>query len=303
MTADRSKTGVIFNIQKYSVNDGPGIRSTVFFKGCPLRCRWCSNPESQEIKEEILWSEKSCLRCQHCVKNCPVSAISLNNNRIHIDKNKCTLCGNCYSECPAHSLEKAGRKVCVQEVITDVLRDLPFYEESGGGITLSGGEVFMQHEFAMELLKAAREEGLHTCIETTGSCSTDIFNELLTYVDFLLIDMKHYDSENHRLFTGMDNNQIIKNIADAIISGKNMLIRIPVIPGFNDSLDDALHFTEKLHSVGADRCQLLPFHQFGENKYNQLNRAYDYTDVNALHREELEEYINIFRENGIEAFF
>ena len=302
-TADRTATGIIFNIQKFSVNDGPGIRTVVFFKGCPLRCRWCSNPESQLTKKQILWDSKKCVQCHHCISTCPSNSISLIDNHIHIDHSSCIACGQCASQCPTKSLEIEGRTITVKEALDVVLQDEPFYEESGGGITLSGGEFLSQPTFAKELLLAAKEEGLHTCCETTGFAQPEIFESVIENVDYILFDMKHWNKEKHLEGTGISNELPLSNMQKAIEMGKTVLPRIPVIPGFNDSLDDALHFAENLHSVGAARCQLLPFHQFGENKYALLDQSYDYEDIPSLHKEDLIDFQNVFLTNGIEAFF
>lgn len=301
--ADRTVTGVIFNIQKFSVNDGPGIRTVVFFKGCPLRCRWCSNPESQLTKKQILWDYKKCVHCHHCITVCPSGAITLKDEHIHINHNSCIACSQCAGQCPTKSLEVEGKTVTVQEALDVVLQDEPFYEESGGGITLSGGEFLSQPTFAKELLLAAKEEGLHTCCETTGYAKSDVFEEIIEHVDYILFDMKHWNEKAHLEGTGISNQLPLSNMKKAIQMGKTVLPRIPVIPGFNDSLDDALHFAENLHLVGASECQLLPFHQFGENKYSLLDQSYDYEDIPSLHREDLTDYQNVFLKNGIQAFF
>lgn len=262
--ADRTKSGTIFNIQKFSVNDGPGIRTVVFFKGCPLRCRWCSNPESQLSIPQILWSEK---------------------------------------QCTGKALTSEGKRKTVQEVLNTVLQDRVFYEESGGGITLSGGEFLSQPAFAEELLLASKEEGLHTCCETTGYAQPEIFRHIIRYVDYILFDMKHWDEEKHIEGTGGSNKLPLANMAYAIQSKKHVLPRIPVIPGFNDSPNDAAQFSKRLLELGIKKCQLLPFHQFGENKYDLLNQEYDYKNILSLHREDLEDYLKIFHANNIEAFF
>ena len=303
MKADRSVKGVIFNIQKFSVNDGPGIRTVVFFKGCPLRCAWCANPESQLTKVQILWDQKKCIGCHHCLNICPEHAISLQNGRIHIDHHKCSSCLKCAAECPAHALQKEGETKTVQEVLDVVMQDEVFYEESGGGITLSGGEMLMQPEFACQLLKAAKEEGLHTCCETTGFANEEVFTKVIENIDEILFDMKHWDPLQHKAGTGVTNERILANMALAVKLGKSVLPRIPVIPGFNDSLKDAVGMAEQLKTTGLNRCQLLPFHQFGENKYHLLDQEYQYEDKEALHREDLQEYLQAFISHGVEAFF
>ncbi len=303
MKADRTRKGTIFNIQKFSVNDGPGIRTVVFFKGCPLRCRWCANPESQLAKVQILWDHKKCIGCRHCIDICPVHAVSLTENRIHIDHQKCISCGRCAEECPGRALEKEGYEATVQEVIDTVLQDEVFYEESGGGITLSGGEMLMQPEFACELLKAAKEEGLHTCCETTGFAREEVFRKVIENIDYILFDMKHWDPGKHQEGTGVRNELILQNLKYAVSTGRTVLPRIPVIPGFNDSLSDASELAELLKQCGIRRAQLLPFHQFGENKYSLLDQEYAYADTEALHREELQEYLQVFADHDTEAFF
>lgn len=301
--ADTSKTGVIFNIQKFSVNDGPGIRTVVFFKGCPLHCRWCSNPESQLPRLQILWDQKKCVDCRRCMDICPVGAVTLSGGHIHIDALRCSACGRCVSQCPGKALETEGEIRTVQEVIDIVLQDRVFYEESGGGITLSGGEFLSQPEFAQELLLASKEEGLHTCCETTGFAAPQVFDRLTEHLDLLLFDMKHWEPAKHREGTGVTNELPLSNMKRAIKRGKAVLPRIPVIPGFNDTPADAEKFSSILQEAGAGRCQLLPFHQFGENKYRLLDQAYCFEDVPALHREDLETYLQIFTDNGILAFF
>ena len=300
MTAD---SGIVFNIQKFSVNDGPGIRTVVFLKGCPLRCKWCANPESQLVKAEILWDSRKCIGCHHCINVCPAHAIHLRQGRITIDPVRCDSCGMCVHECPAKALKNEGERRTVQEVMDVVMQDLPFYEESGGGITLSGGEMLAQPAFAKSLLKAAKANGLHTCAETTGFAQSDVFASVIEDLDMILFDVKHWDDAKHKEGTGVGNALILANLRYAIDQGKDVLPRIPVIPGFNDSLHDAAKLAHVIQQAGGTRCQLLPFHQFGENKYEQLDRDYAYKDVQAYHREDLEEYRQIFTDNGIDAFF
>ena len=294
---------VIFNIQKFSLNDGPGIRTVVFFKGCPLSCRWCSNPESQSMKTQILWDKRNCISCKHCIQICSLKAISSSNDRIIINHSLCNGCNKCVDQCPGKALKTAGRNENIENIIDIVKQDMPFYEESGGGVTLSGGEVLLQHEFAVELLKKLKEENIHTCIETTGYADTEVFKKVIENVDHILFDIKHYDPIRHKEGTGVDNNLILTNFRFAIENGKSILARIPVIKEYNDSLEDALGFVRLLKQCNTTRCQLLPFHQFGENKYEQLSKDYRYSNYSSYHKEDLQDYLNIFIENGIEAFF
>ena len=303
MLADRSVRGMIFNIQKYSVNDGPGIRTVVFLKGCPLRCPWCANPESQLLREQILWDSAKCLHCGRCQASCPAGAVSAADGRVRVDHARCTACGVCVRGCPGRALKTEGGEKTVRQVLDTVLQDLPFYEESGGGLTLSGGEFLMQPEFSRNLLLAAREEGLHTCCETTGFAAPELFGAVMESLDVILFDMKHWDAETHRRVIGVSNELPLRNLRAAIQAGKDVLPRIPVIPGFNDSPADAAGFAARLKEAGAARCQLLPFHQFGENKYDLLGAEYGYRGVPALHPEELEAFRQVFSDHGIRAFF
>lgn len=300
---DYFKKGIIFNIQKFSVHDGPGIRTVVFFKGCPLRCRWCSNPESQFTGMQILWNEKKCIHCNHCVDMCPTNAISNQNNRIYIDNKKCDGCLKCVEECSGRALKAEGETKTVQEVMDVVIQDKAFYDESNGGITLSGGEFLAQSDFAIELLLASKAEKINTCCETSGYAPPKVFAKVIKHLDYILFDVKHWSSSKHKLGTGVSNKLPIINLKYAIKIKENVLPRIPVIPHFNANLNDAYEFTKLFKKIGAKKCQLLPFHQFGENKYNLLNQKYDYKNIEALHKEELEKYIKVFHDNDIEAFF
>ena len=257
----------------------------------------------QLAKIQILWDKKKCLHCHHCLEICPSKAISLKDDNIFIDTNKCTLCKQCIDTCPQKALTSEGEIKTVQQVLDIVLQDEVFYEESDGGITLSGGEFLMQTQFAEELLIAAKEKNLHTCCETTGFCTPEKFQHIIQYIDYILFDLKHWNSQKHLEGTGVDNKLILTNMKYAISTGKKVLPRIPVIPKFNDSLEDAKRFCEVLHDVGSNQCQLLPFHQFGENKYYLLNKKYAYENQPALHREDLQEYLQIFLDNDIHAFF
>lgn len=293
----------IFNIQKYSIHDGPGIRTLVFFNGCPLRCLWCSNPESQNSSTQITWDKSKCVRCLHCVNNCEYKAISFHNDRIVIDSNKCTSCLNCVKSCPTKALKLEGGFLTLSQVLEAILKDKVFYEESSGGVTLSGGEVLQQHIFATELLKLLKENNLHTAIETTGYTSNEIFSKFIENVDLLLFDIKHYDREKHFQATNVYNDIIIENLRTAVNHGKNVIIRIPVIPTINSSLDDARGFCKLLKSVGITKVNLLPFHQFGEKKYEHLDKGYKFKHVKQLHEEDLLEYKSIFIQNGFDCYF
>ena len=296
--------GIVFNIQKFSIHDGPGIRTTVFLKGCPLRCKWCANPESQSGKVQILYDKSKCAHCKTCIHVCPNHAVFTNDdNLIAIDPLKCKGCLQCIKNCPAKALSYEGESKDVDEVVKICLQDIDFYEESGGGVTISGGEGMIQPAFVKDLLMKLKEHKIHTAIETTGYIKDEIFHELAPMFDLLLFDVKHYDSDKHYEGTKVHNEQIIKNLSWAISQGIKVLPRIPVIPDFNDSLDDARGISALLNQVGAKKVQLLPFHQFGENKYHLLGKTYAYENVKALHPEDLTEYQQIFLDAGIDCFF
>ena len=301
--------GIIFNIQKFSIHDGPGIRTTVFLKGCPLRCKWCANPESQSPRIQVMYRSENCLHCHKCVQVCPEQAISAqqdgdgNKARILINHTRCTGCLKCVQECPGRALTSEGELKTVDEVYQTCLQDIDFYEESGGGVTISGGEGMIQPDFAEALVAKLKAEGIHTAIETTGCVSPEIFQRLAPQFDLLLYDVKHYDPAIHREGTGLGNEQIIENLRWAHEQGLNILPRIPVIPGFNAGLEDARGLAALLTDIGLKKVQLLPFHQMGERKYEFLNREYELTGVKALHPEDLTAYQEVFLDLGIDCFF
>ncbi|EOS61005.1 glycyl-radical enzyme activating protein family [Firmicutes bacterium M10-2] len=299
----RHQSGIVCNIQKFSVNDGPGIRTVVFLKGCPLHCVWCANPESQCARAQVLWDRRKCAHCLRCIKVCAKHAISFHEDHFHIEPSLCDRCGECIKECSGLALKKEGKSKTVQQVLDVVLQDRPFYEESGGGITLSGGELLAQPEFAIAILKAAHEECLHTACESTGFALKEVFESVMRYVDWIYVDMKHWDPIKHKEGTGVSNDLILSNMKFAIDQGYNVHVRIPVIPDFNDTLEDAVQFSKALKEVGAKEVQLLPFHQFGENKYDMLDQNYAYENRSAFQREDLEEYRKVFLNEGINAFF
>ena len=295
--------GITFNIQKFSIHDGPGIRTTVFFKGCPLRCEWCSNPESQIKNVQILHDQSKCSYCLSCVAACPNGAITHEDNKIIINEDKCVGCLTCVNSCPNRALSYEGDYQTIEEIVDICMQDIDFYEESGGGVTISGGEGMSQPEFLKKLIVELKKNSVHVAIETTGYVKKETFEELARELDLLLFDVKHYDREKHYNGTKVYNDLIVENLKWAIDNGIEVLPRIPVIPDFNDSLEDAEGLAELLVEVGAKKVQLLPFHQFGEKKYELLNRNYKYKNKKALYPEDLEEYKKIFLDKGLNCFF
>ena len=295
--------GITFNIQKFSIHDGPGIRTTVFFKGCPLRCEWCSNPESQIKNVQILHDQSKCSYCLSCVAACPNGAITHEDNKIIINEGKCVGCLTCVNSCPNRALSYEGDYQTIEEIVDICMQDIDFYEESGGGVTISGGEGMSQPDFLKKLIAELKKNSVHVAIETTGYVKKETFEELAKELDLLLFDVKHYDREKHYNGTKVYNDLIVENLKWAIYNGIEVLPRIPVIPDFNDSLEDAEGLAELLVEVGAKKVQLLPFHQFGEKKYELLNRNYKYKNKKALYPEDLEEYQKIFLDKGLNCFF
>ena len=272
MQGPGASRGVVFNIQRYSIHDGPGIRTTVFLKGCQLRCFWCQNPESQKIRPEVFLKRSACTLCGRCVAACPQGASSLAVGASAIDRSKCTGCGTCVAVCPNGARTLMGKWVSVQEVMQEVVRDRRFYASSGGGITLSGCDPTAQPKFSSSLLQACKEAGLHTVIETCGCTSWPVLERLLEHVDLVLFDIKHGNSKRHREGTGKPNRLILENAA-RLAGRKPMRVRVPVIPGFNDSLEEvraiARFVRENLGSVEID---LLPYNRMGESKYEFIGR-------------------------------
>ena len=299
---------IIFNIQKFSIHDGPGIRTTVFFKGCPLRCRWCANPESQKRHIQILWDPAKCLHCGTCIRTCPQQAVTADpsaaeNGIIRVFDENCKDWRLCIERCPGEALKAEGSWMSVSQVMDTVLQDTPFYEESGGGVTLSGGEAFVWPQFMKQLLKELRRNEIHSAVETTGYVQRDVFREIAPMLDLLLFDIKHWDGEKHKEGTGVSNELILENMKWAVGQGLDVLPRLPVIPGYNNAVSDAEGFADRLRQAGAKRVQLLPFHQFGEKKYEMLGREYAFSGTDALHEEDVEEFRQALIRSGVEAFF
>lgn len=295
--------GMIFNIQKFSIHDGPGIRTTIFFKGCPLRCAWCSNPESQIKDIQILYDESKCRHCLSCVQACPHQAIQVVDNQIKINQEQCQGCLTCVHRCINKALTHEGNYQSVDDIVRVCLQDIDFYNESNGGVTISGGEGMAQPEFLKDLISQLKNHSIHVAIETTGYVDKDIFQDIAKQLDLILYDVKHYDRDKHYVGTKVYNDRILENLEWLIKNQIPTLVRIPVIPEFNDSLFDAKKFSELFISKGVKRVQLLPFHQFGEKKYDLLNRDYQLKNKKALYPEDLKDYQQIFLEQGIDCFF
>lgn len=291
--------GTIFNIQKFSVHDGPGIRTTVFFKGCPLNCWWCHNPESQDADAEIMYWDRKCLKCGTCIRLCPQKALDFAGDRIIQDKERCRRCGVCVKSCQARAVEFAGRKVASEYVMKEIMKDRIFYDESGGGVTFSGGEPLMQPEFLYELLLRCREEGLHTALDTTGFTSWDILERMLGMVDLFLYDVKLMDSEKHRKYTGVPNDTILGNLRRLSERNCRVNARVPVIPGINDDVDNIEQTGKFLTDINISQVNILPYHNIAVDKYNRLSRTYELIDLEEPAEETMTEIARRLKEYGL----
>lgn len=293
-------TGTVFDMQRFSLHDGPGIRTIVFLKGCPLHCRWCSNPESQNNSPIVMYKKSDCFKCGRCISVCKVGAISF-DNETHIDREKCTGCGDCTNVCPSGALVLKGKTMTIQQAIKELKKDATIFRRSNGGVTLSGGEPLVQHEFASQLLLACKSQGWSTAIETTGFGSSEAIEKVIPYVDTVLLDIKHIDPYTHKKFTGISNEVILKN-AKRISQITKTVVRVPIIPGFNYSykdIEDIAKFVKTLNNV--DTIHLLPYHTFGENKYDLLGIEYTLDGLKRLSKEDLNEHKKIVESYGIKC--
>lgn len=264
--------GMVYNIQRMSTKDGPGIRTTVFLKGCPLRCLWCSNPESQSFSPELLFFRELCTGCGVCEKVCPSGAMRMEDGVSLQDREKCRSCGACANVCPSRAREMSGREMNVDEVLAVVRKDALFYENSGGGVTFGGGEPTAGGRFFLDLLEASLGEGWHVTVDTCGFCPEDSFDKILSLADLFLFDCKHMDPEEHRRLTGQDNALILRNMSAALESGREVRIRMPLMPALNDSDENLAAMAEFFGRYGRFNIEIMPCHAFGRNKYQALGR-------------------------------
>lgn len=272
--------GMIYNIQRFSLHDGPGIRTTVFLKGCPLRCAWCHNPESQRIRPQLSLFESRCLRCGQCFALCPCHQLA--DGAHTVDFQACTACGRCVDGCAAGALEILGRETTAEEAAEEALRDLPFYQTSGGGVTLSGGEPTMQADFAAELLARVRAAGVHTALETCGHAPWTSFGKLLTHLDMILYDVKQMDGDKHKAYTGVDNGLILDNLRRLCSRDVHaeIVVRTPVIPGYNDQPENFAALADFLKGMERiPRVELLPYNELAGSKYPRLGMTYSPGEV------------------------
>ncbi len=294
-------TGLISNIQKYSIHDGPGIRTTVFLKGCPLRCAWCHNPETQSAVPEIFWDKSKCIGCLTCIGVCPKSALTAGSGGIAVDGEKCVRCGRCAEACPSLAMERIGSEMTVPELMKEVVKDEPFYEQSHGGVTLSGGEPLLQEAFAEEFLKACKEKGYHTAVDTCGFISRQALEAVLPYTDLFLYDIKHLDSAVHEKYTGVSNELILNNLNWLTEQNADIWIRVPLIPGVNDGAEHIRRAGELMLRLGLKQIFLLPYHKMARAKYERLHLPYSLSSLEDPAEDAIEPLACILRDLGLDV--
>jgi pyruvate formate lyase activating enzyme len=304
LSGDRA---IILHTQRLSTEDGPGIRTTVFFKGCPLRCAWCHNPESISHKPQIQWMEVRCIGCGICLKTCPKGALKKTDKGIVRDRAVCQACGKCALECPAGAQELLGKEIGLEELLADLLKDAVYYEKSGGGVTLSGGEPLMQPDFAVNLLRTLKEKGINTAVDTCGMCSAASLEKALPYTNLILFDLKEIDPQLHKEFTGQDNRRILDNlllVRDYILAHPGKLglwIRTPLIPeatASRETIERVGHFIHDNLDGVMQRWELCAFNNLCRDKYRRLGLEWKYGSTPLIRKNELAELEQIARQSG-----
>lgn len=296
--------GRIFNIQKFSTEDGPGIRTTVFMKGCPLSCTWCANPESQCAMHQLGYRESKCRGCGTCAGVCPSGAIELNSEKpfVRINRELCTNCGDCIDKCGPGALKFFGETRNAEDVFAEVEKDVGYYIKSGGGLTVSGGEPMMQADFVAELFRLSKEIGIETALDTCGYFPTESIDKVSGLVDLVLFDIKLMDRELHKKHTGVYNDLIHTNLKRFLETDAEIFIRIPLIPDITDTSDNLTAIADYVLSLNADlHVDLLPFHNYGENKYKMIGMEYTLSGKKRQNNEKLNECLRIFTDRGIDC--
>ena len=293
----------VFDIQKFSVHDGPGIRTIVFMKGCPLHCQWCANPESQNAAPELMYYPDKCIGCGKCVEVCPQHATEVVEGRFLFDRSKCVNCGECAKSCYANARDMSGEYMSDDEIIREVDKDMAFYKNSGGGITFSGGEAMIYPEHVRDIARKYKEDGVSTAIETCGFVPWENYKMVMDYIDIFLFDIKMLDEKKHLKYTGGSNRQILENARRLHEQGKTVIPRMPIIPGINDSKEDIARAAKWMKANLGDGLQMhvLPYHNFGLNKYRALEKPYFLEDLKAPEDEQMEAVKAQFEEYGFDV--
>jgi pyruvate formate lyase activating enzyme len=299
-TAADSASGTVFDIRRFSIHDGPGLRTTVFFKGCPMRCYWCHNPESQHHRRELLYWPERCIGCQSCIAACPIEAITWNGTQPVTDLTRCKLSGACSEACYAEARQIAGRTMTVEQVMSEVERDRSFYESSDGGVTFSGGEPLLQANFLVGLLEACRAADIHTALDTSGFATWETVDRLRSLVDLFLYDIKLMNAVRHRKYTLVFNQRILENLRRLGALGHNIIVRVPIIPGINDdaaNLRETAAFAAQLG--GLMRVDLLPYHRAAAGKYERLHRKYRLPRLQSPSDDHMSSIVELFEGYGL----
>ena len=303
-------TGLVGNIQHYSIHDGPGIRTTVFLKGCPLRCKWCHNPENLRAAPQLRMQQERCIACGACISGCHEKAIALEpsaaaaatrGSNLIINYELCSLCGKCAADCPALAIELLGRDMTVPEVMTEIQKDAMFYESSGGGVTISGGEPLSQPDFTLALLKELKQEGIHTTLDTSGYAPASALTPCIEYTDVFLYDIKHMDSTLHEQLTGVSNMLILSNLRILAQHGCDIRLRLPVLPGLNDAPAHIAAVGNLADELGIKEVHLLPYHHLARGKYEKLGLTYELPNLAEPTEQQMTELQGILLRKGINA--
>jgi pyruvate formate lyase activating enzyme len=296
---DGDPTGLIFNIMRFSLHDGPGIRTTVFLKGCPLACWWCHNPESQDPGPELVYSAERCRLCADCAAACPEHAIQLLDGALRRSPDLCRACGACVDACLTEARDLVGRRVTASSVIRDIERDVIFFDESGGGVTFSGGEPVSQPAFLDAMLTGCRARRIHTVIDTCGFAQRDVFLEVASKADLVLYDLKTTNRDKHDTYTGVSNELVLDNLEALASAGRPVIVRLPVIPGINDSREELAEAAALLARLPVRHIELLPYHRGGVEKYRRLGVSYRLNELVPPSPARMAEIADEFRRAGV----
>ncbi len=294
-------SGIVFDIRRFSIHDGPGIRTTVFFKGCPLACAWCHNPEGIGREPVLVYRANRCLRCGDCLAACPQGAIALRDGAVHTDRERCVHCGACADACYAEARELAGRRMTVEQVLAEVERDAVFYDESGGGVTFSGGEPLLQPDFLEALARDCRARGLHTALDTCGLAPWEVLDRVREHIRLFLYDVKLIDAERHCRYTGVSSALILENLRRLAGLGQRIVLRLPLVPGVNDDEANIRATGALAVELGIAEVDLLPYHRAGMEKYERLAMEYTLPEICPPAAEQVEAVAGMLRGFGLQV--